>query len=137
MSDVGKQPVKAAFEIKKGARQLMTLSETEVERYLDPKELLDGLEDGFRGIELGEVQSPPRPKLSVAGQGFSLAMPAWRPGMQLTVKIVNVFDGNLEIGLPYLGHRTPASTGTARSRDLRSCGSAPTRLPIAHVDAPS
>src|SRR5215472_1766701 len=100
MSDVGKQPVKAAFEIKKGARQLMTLSETEVERYLDPKELLDGLEDGFRGIELGEVQSPPRPKLSVAGQGFSLAMPAWRPGMQLTVKIVNVFDGNLEIGLP-------------------------------------
>ena len=100
MSNVGKQPVKAAFEIKKGPRQVMTLSETEVEKYLDPKELLDGLEDGFRGIELGEVQSPPRPKLSVAGKGFSLAMPAWRPGMQLTVKIVNVFDGNLQIDLP-------------------------------------
>ena len=27
-------------------------------------------------------------------------MPAWQPGMQLTVKIVNVFDGNLQIGLP-------------------------------------
>jgi len=27
-------------------------------------------------------------------------MPAWRPGMQLTVKIVNVFDGNLLINLP-------------------------------------
>jgi alanine dehydrogenase len=100
MSDVGKQPVKAAFEIKKGTRQVMTLSEADVEKYLEPRELLAGLEDGFRGLELGEVQSPPRPKLSVAGKGFSLAMPAWRPGMQLTVKIVNVFDGNLNFDLP-------------------------------------
>ena len=92
--------MKAAFEIKKGPRQVMTLSESEVEKYLDPKELLAGLEDGFRGLELGEVQCPPRPRLSVPGKGFSLAMPAWRPGMQLTVKIVNVFDGNLKSGLP-------------------------------------
>jgi hypothetical protein len=27
-------------------------------------------------------------------------MPAWRPGMQITVKIVNVFDGNVDIDLP-------------------------------------
>ncbi len=100
MSTVKKQPGKAAFEIKKGARQVMTLSETDVERYLDLQELLDGLEDGFRGLELGQIQSPPRSQLSVAGKGFSLAMPAWRPGMQITVKIVNVFDGNLEIDLP-------------------------------------
>ena len=92
--------MKAAFEIKKGPRRVMILSETEVERYLDAKELLAGLEDGFRGIELGEVQCPPRPRLSVPGRGFSLAMSAWRPGMQLTVKIVNVFDGNLESDLP-------------------------------------
>jgi ornithine cyclodeaminase/alanine dehydrogenase-like protein (mu-crystallin family) len=78
----------------------MTLSEKEVEKYLDPRELLDGLEDGFRGLELREVQSPPRSELSVVGKGFSLTMPAWRPGMQLTVKIVNVFDGNLQINLP-------------------------------------
>jgi len=100
MSEVGRQPAKAAFEVKKGTRQVMTLSEADVEKYLDPRELLAGLEDGFRGLELGEVQSPPRPKLSVAGKGFSLAMPAWRPGMQLTVKIVNVFDGNLNFDLP-------------------------------------
>jgi alanine dehydrogenase len=100
MSTVEKQPVKAPFEIKKGTRQVMTLSETDVERYLDLQELLDGLEDGFRGLELGEIQSPPRPKLSVPGKGFSLAMPAWRPGMQITVKIVNVFDGNLDVDLP-------------------------------------
>jgi len=100
MSAVKKQPDRAAFEITKGPRQVMTLSETDVERYLDLQELLDGLEDGFRGLELGEVQSPPRPQLSVAGKGFSLAMPAWRKGMQMTVKIVNVFDGNLNIDLP-------------------------------------
>jgi hypothetical protein len=60
----------------------MTLSDTEVEKYLDLQELLDGLEDGFRGLELGEVQSPPRPQPSVAGKGFSLAMPARRPGVR-------------------------------------------------------
>jgi ornithine cyclodeaminase/alanine dehydrogenase-like protein (mu-crystallin family) len=100
MSAGEKQPIKAAFEIKKGPWQVMTLSETQVERYLDLQALLDGLEDGFRGLELGEVQSPPRPQVSVAGKGFSLAMPAWRPGMQITVKIVNVFDGNLKVDLP-------------------------------------
>src|SRR5258708_7508179 len=100
MSAVQKQSGKAAFEIKKGTRQVMTLSEMDVEKYLDLQELLDGLEDGFRGLELGEIQSPPRPQVSVAGKGFSLTMPAWRPGMQITVKIVNVFDGNLKIDLP-------------------------------------
>ncbi len=92
--------MKAAFEIRKGDRQVMTLSESDVERHLDPRELLDALEDGFRGLELGEVQAPPRPQLSVPDRGFSLAMPAWRPGQQLAVKIVNVFDGNLALGLP-------------------------------------
>ena len=62
MSAVQKQSGKAAFEIKKGIRQVMTLSETDVEKYLDLQELLDGLEDGFRGLELGEIQSPPRLK---------------------------------------------------------------------------
>ena len=78
----------------------MTLSESDVERCLDPRELLDGLEDGFRGLELGDVQSPPRPALTVPGKGFCLAMPSWRPGLQLTIKIVNVFDGNLAHDLP-------------------------------------
>jgi ornithine cyclodeaminase/alanine dehydrogenase-like protein (mu-crystallin family) len=100
MNEAEKPPGKAAFEIKKGPRQVMTLSEKDVERYLDPAKLIDGLEDGFRSLELGEVQSPPRSQLSVVGKGFCLTMPAWRPGMQLTVKIVNVFDGNLQIGLP-------------------------------------
>jgi ornithine cyclodeaminase/alanine dehydrogenase-like protein (mu-crystallin family) len=100
MRPIEQRPAKAAFEIGKGPRHVMTLSESDVERCLDPRELLDGLEDGFRGLELGDVQSPPRPVLSVAGKGFCLAMPAWRPGMQLTIKIVNVFDDNLALDLP-------------------------------------
>lgn len=100
MSAVEEQPGKAAFEIRKGVRHVMTLSEADVEKFLDPRELLDGLEEGFRGLELGDVQCPARPQLSVSGKGFSLAMPAWRPGMQMTVKIVNVFDGNLAVDLP-------------------------------------
>jgi alanine dehydrogenase len=100
MNAIEDQSGKAAFEIRKGTWQVTTLSEADVERYLDPRELLDGLEEGFRGLELGDVQSPPRPELSVSGKGFLLAMAAWRPGMQMTVKIVNVFDGNLAIDLP-------------------------------------
>jgi len=95
MNEVERQPVKAAFEVKKGIRQVMTLSEADVEKYLDPRELLTGLEDGFRGLELGEIQSPPRPKLSVAGKGFFLAMAAWRPGMQLTIRPTPVGCGEL------------------------------------------
>jgi len=100
MNPAEERPGKAAFEIGKGPRQVMTLSEADVERCLDPGELLDGLEDGFRGLELGDVQSPPRPALTVPGKGFCLAMPSWRPGLQLTIKIVNVFDGNLAHDLP-------------------------------------
>jgi alanine dehydrogenase len=100
MKSVPARTTKAAFEITKGTRQVITLSESDVERCLDLGELLDGLEDGFRGLELGEVQSPARPEVTVPGKGFSLAMPAWRPGMAITVKVVNVFDANLDLGLP-------------------------------------
>ncbi|HSZ61708.1 MAG TPA: ornithine cyclodeaminase family protein [Terriglobales bacterium] len=100
MSEAKKQPSLAAFEVTKGTSQVMMLNQNDVKKYLDPRELLDALEDGFRGLELGEIQSPPRSRLTVPGKGLSLTMPAWRPGMQLTVKIVNVFDGNLQIGLP-------------------------------------
>jgi len=100
MSTIESQPSKAAFEVEKGARQITTLSEADVEKHLDPQELLDALEEGFRGLELGEVQSPPRTGISVPGKGFSLTMAAWRPGMLMAVKIVNVFEGNLTLDLP-------------------------------------
>ena len=93
-------PRHAAFAFAAGASPVLMLTGVDVERYLDPRALLDGLEAGFGWLELGEVQTPPRPKLPVADRGFSLAMSAWRPGMQLTVKIVNVFEGNHALGLP-------------------------------------
>jgi len=51
-------------------------------------------------LSFGKVQSPDRPEITVPEKGFLLAMPAWQPGMNLTVKTVCVFEGNLERGLP-------------------------------------
>lgn len=89
-----------SFEISKGQRTVMLLSEADVKSLLDPGALLDALEDGFRALAAGEVQSPPRPQITVPGAGFSLAMSAWRPGSQICVKVVNVFETNLDRGLP-------------------------------------
>jgi ornithine cyclodeaminase/alanine dehydrogenase-like protein (mu-crystallin family) len=93
-------PAAASFEIVKGPRTVMLLSEADVESLLDPLSLVDALADGFRALAEGEVQSPPRPLVTVPDAGFSLAMSAWRPGSQICVKVVNVFDGNIGKGLP-------------------------------------
>jgi alanine dehydrogenase len=40
-------------------------------------------------------------------------MAAWQPGMAIAVKVVNVFDGNVEIGLPnHLANGVDASSAT-------------------------
>jgi ornithine cyclodeaminase/alanine dehydrogenase-like protein (mu-crystallin family) len=91
---------KAAFEIGKGSQSVLTLSEAQVAQAIDPGELLRELEASFGALARGEVQCPPRPEITVPGKGFSLAMAAWQPGMHICVKVVNVFDGNLAIGLP-------------------------------------
>lgn len=92
--------IRSAAEIEKGALPVLHLSEADVVRLLDPAQLLDGLADGFAALARGEVQTPDRPELTVPEKGFSLAMPAWREGTNLTVKIVNVFEANLDIDLP-------------------------------------
>ncbi|PYR01764.1 MAG: hypothetical protein DMF97_06705 [Acidobacteria bacterium] len=91
---------KAAFEVGKGSTKIMVLSEEQVMRFLDPNDLLRELESSFGALARGEVQCPPRPEVSIPGRGFSLTMVAWQPGMQICVKVVNVFDGNLKLGLP-------------------------------------
>jgi len=90
----------AAFTIGKGAQKVIVLSEAQVEQLLDPGELVRELEASFGALARGGVQCPPRPQISVPGHGFSLAMAAWQPGLQICVKVVNVFDGNLQRGLP-------------------------------------
>lgn len=91
---------RAAFETSKGVLDVLFLGEADVEASIDPASLLEALEGGFADLERGLVQVPPRPQIDVPGAGFSLAMPAWRPGDLITVKVVNVFDANLELGLP-------------------------------------
>ena len=89
--------MKAAFEINKGEIDVMTLSESAsestVERCIDLNDLLNALEGSFLDLELGRVQSPARPEIVIPGKGFSLSMMAWRPGDNIAVKVVNVFDG--------------------------------------------
>src|SRR5439155_24268023 len=99
-TDHGNDSDQAAFEVGKGSRKVLVLSEQEVVRVLDPIDLLRELERSFAALARGEVQCPPRPQISVPDRGFSLAMAAWQPGMQICVKVVNVFDGNLKLGLP-------------------------------------
>jgi len=86
--------------LSKGETRILTLSEAEVRACIDPLELLDALAAGFRALALGQVVTPARPQLDIPQAGYSLAMPAWAEGMSLTVKIVNVFEGNIGQGLP-------------------------------------
>jgi ornithine cyclodeaminase/alanine dehydrogenase-like protein (mu-crystallin family) len=91
---------KAAFEIAKGRRAVLFLSEADVVTSIAPGALLDALQEGFKALSAGAVQTPARPAITVPGKGFSLSMSAWRDGHPICVKVVNVFDGNLERGLP-------------------------------------
>jgi len=93
-------PATAAFEIGKGPQKLLTLTEAQVARLLDAAALLRELERSFGALARGAVQCPPRQQITAPGKGFSLTMSAWQPGMQICVKVVNVFDGNLDLGLP-------------------------------------
>jgi len=79
---------------------LQLLDAAAVEYWLDPQALIDGLEAGFRALELGEVQAPPRSVVRMADRGFSLTMSAWQSGMQLAVKTINVFESNRALGRP-------------------------------------
>lgn len=100
MSASSATSARPAAEILKGALEVLWLSETNVAQLLSPQELLDALADGFRLLAKGDVQAPARPEVQVPGLGFSLAMPAWVEGMNIAVKIVNVFDCNHGLGLP-------------------------------------
>jgi alanine dehydrogenase len=92
--------MKSAAETTKGEFALLSLSEGNVAHLLDPLELLDGLAEGFKALSRGKVQAPARPAINIPGAGFSLAMPAWMDGMNIMVKVVNVFEKNLAIDLP-------------------------------------
>ncbi len=79
---------------------MLTLSEAVVTECIDLSELLNTLAEGFKARSLGKVVNPARPQLDIPEAGYSLAMPAWMPGKSLTVKIVNVFEGNIDRNVP-------------------------------------
>jgi alanine dehydrogenase len=78
---------------------VLLLDQDAVARLIDPRELLDELADGFRSLSAGEIVAPTRVEVAVE-KGFSLSMPAYRPGGHIGVKVVNVFEGNESLGLP-------------------------------------
>jgi ornithine cyclodeaminase/alanine dehydrogenase-like protein (mu-crystallin family) len=80
--------------------QVLMLSAGEVERLLDPDALLDVLADEFKALSAGNVTAPGRSEVSAGDAGFLLAMPVYRPGREITVKMVSVFHGNDAVGAP-------------------------------------
>ncbi len=90
---------KSAAEIHKGEQAVVTLSEADVKRFMNPKRLLEELREGFCQVARNEMQVPARPQITTP-KGFMLSMPAWISGGPMMVKMVNVFEDNLEINLP-------------------------------------
>jgi ornithine cyclodeaminase/alanine dehydrogenase-like protein (mu-crystallin family) len=86
--------------LSKGLIDVLILNEDDVKASIDLADLLDVLEEGFKALSAGQVVVPERPQLDIPSAGYSLAMPAWMDGMNLTVKIVNVFEGNIDRQIP-------------------------------------
>jgi ornithine cyclodeaminase/thiomorpholine-carboxylate dehydrogenase len=84
------------------AMEVVLLSEADVQRVLEPEALLDALATEFIALTRGESSSPARNEVVVPDAGFLLGMPAWRPSQPIAVKLVSVFHGNHQVGLP--GH---------------------------------
>ena len=78
---------------------VVVLSRSDVESLLDLGALVDALADGFVRLSAGEASVPPR-VAAASGAGFVAAMPGFLPGAGLEVKLVSVFPGNGERGLP-------------------------------------
>jgi ornithine cyclodeaminase/thiomorpholine-carboxylate dehydrogenase len=78
---------------------VLVLSRADIERLLDPAALLEALADAFRALTAGEVQAPPRNRITGPGTAFLLSMPGQTRGGPMTVKVVTLFD-NAARGIP-------------------------------------
>jgi len=79
---------------------MLTLNAQAVAQSLPYDQLIDVLEDAFRGE--AEVPDRAQHRIRIPGHadGTLLLMPAWRVGGVLGIKIVTVFPGNLTKNLP-------------------------------------
>jgi alanine dehydrogenase len=74
---------------------LLFLNEATLRDLIDPSELLQELTKGFMALCRGEISVPDRTKLSVSEKDFLLCMPACQQDVQIAVKMVSVFPGNV------------------------------------------
>jgi alanine dehydrogenase len=79
---------------------VLILNRGEVERLLELAALMDALAGAFRALSAGRVAAPGRNELTGPGEAFMLGMPGRTGNGLMTVKVVTVFESNLERGLP-------------------------------------
>jgi alanine dehydrogenase len=77
---------------------VLVLSRADVRRLLDLDQLLDALERAFVELSAGRASVPPR-IAAATERGLLAAMPGYADGI-LETKLVSVFAGNHEVGLP-------------------------------------
>lgn len=78
---------------------LLVVSEAEVRRLLDLDDLIDALAGAFVQLSEGRASVPPRVMAVVPDRGMLAAMPGFASGV-LETKLVSVFPGNHDAGLP-------------------------------------
>jgi hypothetical protein len=103
---------RSAAEIEKGELSVLVLNEAEVKSLLDPLQLLDALADAFRDLSQGliNIQAPERPEITIPHRGFSVAMPAWKAGMNIAVKVVKNLKGTSTSTFPATLRRSTSLT---------------------------
>lgn len=79
--------------------ELLVLNAREVEMLIDPDELLEGLRTAFRDLSAGKASVPPR-TAAFSSKGLLGAMPGYLSEAGLAAKLVTVFPGNEELGMP-------------------------------------
>jgi ornithine cyclodeaminase/thiomorpholine-carboxylate dehydrogenase len=79
---------------------VLVVNRGEVERLLDLPALLEALAGAFRSLSSGEVVAPARNELTGPGEAFLLGMPGHAGNGLMTVKVVTVYESNLERGIP-------------------------------------
>jgi ornithine cyclodeaminase/alanine dehydrogenase-like protein (mu-crystallin family) len=80
-------------------QELLVLSQADVRRLLDLDELLDALARAFGEVSAGRTSVPPRVAARTP-DGLLGVMPGYLPGAGLESKLVSVFPGNHDHGLP-------------------------------------
>ena len=73
---------------------MLILTRQEIEKLLDPHELLTALEEGFKALSANQLNVPPRNQ-AIAPKGVLVGMPAYMPNRFMSVKLVSVFHENI------------------------------------------